>query len=179
MADYAKGTTGHVLKTLKSWGVTSDLIDEMIVGCGEVHRKGKLFAYFKCFSDYPDPLFEFQEGEYLHQKFQTIVKGKFKPLFRLTLCGQENPCFHIEGDLANSHLYNFIHSQALQNYKEELEQPKDFEIPFLYSDGYANATFAGKITTIYVVFKNVCAASAFVNYLNKHYRPKPREAWDQ
>ena len=175
--NYNRGSVGHVLNCMYDvekvplMKVENVQIDFVQAGEGRIFSDGKVVGYFQYFDGIEQALFRWSDKSwwenYSRQHMAVDDDGQFVPMFRLTLTVHNTPGFEISGDDATEELGNYLRYPMLTNVT-------DHECYELHKA--AGAFFQGGSNNLkgewfMIEFWKPAGAQAWVDYLNKNYRP--------
>lgn len=171
---YERETLGHILQALRDWGIPERIAGSVTVGMfsddqnkrDRVFYGNQLFAEYKYFDGIEQPLFFWhQDGEsYGAQQFERQDDNTLIPKFRLSLGYNKLPVLLFKGFDATRELKEFILDIIWNESNAETYKLCCACRPLYRSNSVIADDFL-------VLFQAPEGAQAFVDYINKNYRP--------
>jgi hypothetical protein len=131
--------------------------------------KGNVFGKYRYFSGIDNPLFYFNNPNYMKQPVAVDPEtGSIKPMFRLNLSVHEDTAgLSVFGDIATPELHDFM--RMMLNLNGDVDDERyslTMDSGATFQDGSKDRE--GK--RIHIVFWNSEGAQFFVDYVNKNYK---------
>ncbi len=179
---YEHGSGGAVFNSLYcTYRVPLTMVENVVLGydssreLGTILYKGEVVAYYNWFEGITHAVVRFSHKEWRiygsQNEWILMDNGEPMPKFKVTLSGNNLPCFEIEGDHATENLYHFLTHPMLSVWMDH---------PCYQLSKNAGAFFQGgfgspKGKWFMIEFWKPSGVQAWMDYLNEHYRHQTQE----